>query len=402
MPERTHYEVLGLPETASLEEIKKQYRALARTHHPDVNSGPHAALQFSAIAEAYRVLNDSESRRVYDAERTLRQRQTNFKSAGAVNHPAGPRPASSPSPQQSATTATQESDRLLQQAQIAFSRNRMAEARTLAEQALHYNKKNAAAWEVMGDVSRNQERNTDALRHYTMASQHDPRRASVQQKIERIARQPVGPQSSAGGYTPNTPIRQRPPQYAARPRAPLTANMPPDKRSLTLVLVGFFGYFGTFLILIFAGLTLDKSSASTHVLPIVTSWSWPYVSCMALAGALLGATMTITGAIRRIEDDLILSGTTGPHAPPFGILVVVVGLLFFWVAALMHLGVSLFQEALTASRLRLYGAVALLTCFFAISWTAPWGTSQTLLWGGNVIFISFVIGWLLGDFFRQD
>ena len=93
----------------------------------------------------------------------------------------------------------------LQQAQIAFSRNRMAEARTLAEQALHYNKKNAAAWEVMGDVSRNQERNTDALRHYTMASQHDPRRASVQQKIERIARQPVGPQSSAGGYTPNTP-----------------------------------------------------------------------------------------------------------------------------------------------------------------------------------------------------
>ena len=232
MPERTHYEVLGLPETASLEEIKKQYRTLARKYHPDVNTGPEAARLFSSLAEAYRVLNDAESRRVYDAERALRQRQASFKSTGPVNHPAGPRAAPVPSQQQTTTTAGQESDRLVQQAQIAFSRNRMAEARSQAEQALRYNKRNAAAWEVIGDVCRNQERYDDALRHYTMASQHDPRRASVQQKIERIARKPSGGQGGAGSHTPASPLRPQTARAPFRSGTPPMADLSPDRRSL--------------------------------------------------------------------------------------------------------------------------------------------------------------------------
>ena len=403
MPEQTHYHVLGIPETASLEEIKKQYRSLARKFHPDVNPGPQAAQQFSRIAEAYRVLSDTEARRTYDAERALQQRQASYKSAGPVNHPAGPRPAASSPPKPPPTTASQESERLVQQAQIAFTRNRMAEARSLAEQSLRYNRKNAVGWEILGDVCRNQERYDDALRHYTMASQLDPRSATIQQKIERIARKPsASGRSAAGGYTPSTPIRHSSPRPSVRTGPTVTSQLPEEKRSLAVVLAGFFGFFGTFLLLLLSSLFLDKTSASTQQLPIVFSWSWPYVACMSAAGALMGATMTITGMIRRIEDDLILTGSTGPRSAPFGILVIGIGALFFWAAALVHIAVAVVQEALTPSLLKLYGTVAILTGLFAMVWTADSGPQHTLLLGGNVIFVSFVVGWLLGDFFRPD
>jgi len=61
------YKVLGVARTATADEIRKAYRKLARTHHPDVNPGkPEAADRFKEISAAYDVLGDEQRRKAYD------------------------------------------------------------------------------------------------------------------------------------------------------------------------------------------------------------------------------------------------------------------------------------------------------------------------------------------------
>ena len=83
-PTKEYYEILGLKESASTEEIRKAYRKLALHYHPDRNRGDATAEErFKAISEAYAVLTDPDKRKLFDLSRaTVR----------------GPTPGASPSP----------------------------------------------------------------------------------------------------------------------------------------------------------------------------------------------------------------------------------------------------------------------------------------------------------------
>jgi molecular chaperone DnaJ len=66
------YAVLGVSSSASADEIKKQYRRLAKQYHPDANQNdPKAAERFKGISEAYNVLGDADKRKQYDEMRRL-------------------------------------------------------------------------------------------------------------------------------------------------------------------------------------------------------------------------------------------------------------------------------------------------------------------------------------------
>ncbi|MEZ5142088.1 MAG: J domain-containing protein [Acidimicrobiales bacterium] len=95
----THYEVLGVPPTASTAEIRRAYVRLARRHHPDYHATADASTRAAAeremrrINEAWAVLSDDRRRRDYD------RLQQGLRSSGPGVAPRHrPRPTGGPSP----------------------------------------------------------------------------------------------------------------------------------------------------------------------------------------------------------------------------------------------------------------------------------------------------------------
>jgi len=63
-----HYEVLGVEQTANIDEIKKAYRRLSLQYHPDRNATPEAIGKFQKINDAHEILSDKQTRAEYDMQ----------------------------------------------------------------------------------------------------------------------------------------------------------------------------------------------------------------------------------------------------------------------------------------------------------------------------------------------
>ena len=71
------YVLLGVERGATLADVKRAYKRLARKYHPDINPGDRlAAAQFRQIAEAYETLSDAQRRQQYDTTGSRRETDT--------------------------------------------------------------------------------------------------------------------------------------------------------------------------------------------------------------------------------------------------------------------------------------------------------------------------------------
>ncbi|MFO7256239.1 MAG: J domain-containing protein [Bacteroidota bacterium] len=98
-----YYEILGVTDHASQEDIRTAYRKLVIRYHPDRNPDPSAAEKIRQINVAYDVLSDPEKRRKYDLSRTISWTEPVVTPQPAHRDPAyhrraRPRPQSGPPP----------------------------------------------------------------------------------------------------------------------------------------------------------------------------------------------------------------------------------------------------------------------------------------------------------------
>lgn len=110
---RDYYSVLGVPETASQEEIRTAYRRLVRLHHPDVNKDPGSVELIKEINIANETLSDPFHRRNYDrAIQVMRDEQARLAyeqrmraASPAASTPPASRPTAASSPQPKSTAS---------------------------------------------------------------------------------------------------------------------------------------------------------------------------------------------------------------------------------------------------------------------------------------------------------
>ncbi|MER3412835.1 MAG: hypothetical protein C4341_01080 [Armatimonadota bacterium] len=363
--ERTHYDVLGVPRDATQEQIRLAFRRLVLKYHPDRSGTSRTTDLFMQIVEAHAVLSSLERRAHYDALLRAAERGA----AHRATREAPPRGAQQERDARSGAyqrTPAPDIARLLNTAVRELSRGRLERAEATARRVIEQDFRVALAHSVLGDVYRSRGKLDDALKHYAYALQFEPENAIYQKRYYSL--------HAASGT-----------RGAAAQR---TANA-----TLPLIVASVI----TFLTL--AYVAIAKEEPMRGLPAIINTWTAGLLVMLFVCGLTMGAALSISMAVDPCETVLKTAGGRLSRSAALG----VVAIINFWAAALIYAVIGVLQDAFTYSISRVVFLVAVLTACFAtasaLSGQISW--AQTLLWGGNVIYLGVLAGWLVADAFRQ-
>lgn len=388
---KTHYDVMELPREATPDEIRHRFRELARKYHPDHHrEHPEYHDVFVRITQAYQILSDESKRAAYDLDlRQAERRQQDLRGAGYGAGPNGTRTttgaSSRPSPgaqrpnagnqaQVELSRRREASRRKLEEAKYQYLRGNLRESKRLCTEGLEYARM-GELYELLGDIAARQKRLDRAVEHYTVAAQMLPTNGLIMAKLNRVMER-QGPASR----------RSRPSRSSARSLAGASFRVGLCICGLALVIL---------LCLVWPALGSER----LEIFP-VRSWTYPQIFFMIFAGLAAGTTLAIAGMLGAVQDELVVTPPSGNRPPfPVGVILGLFGMVFLPLAFIAYLVVSFRAQSLSMSVMALFGTATVLMLVFA---TVAMGDAQgeTLLFGGNVVFVSMLAGWIFGDLFR--
>jgi len=373
---KTHYEILGVPRTATPEQIKRRYRQLVRQHHPDVAQDKVAAkAAFIEIAEAYQTLVNPDKRTIYDASLDAEMFRV------PISRPAQPRASSgigqrAEAPRtHAARSRVAEAERWVREAQAAFIRGQFHSAMSACREARTLDPKNVQAHVILGDIYKIQGRLENAIAMYTIAVQLDPGNAEVQAKLDRLLRR-------SGARVPGASLERE------------------AALKLGLNLMGW--SMAVFVLILLAVSPGQQITWLKLNMPFVGLWSTMLIAALAIIGALVGFLLSVNGTLQSLDDELVFQSVRVPGrrtaSYPIGLILIIFNFFNFYLAAGVYILIGLIQESLSKSLLRAFAATICVTALAFLVY-AP-DPSHVLLFGGNIVFPALLFGWALGDMFR--
>lgn len=383
---RTHYEVLGVPRNATGEDVRRRFRELARTEHPDKNQSPGAHERFLRINEAYLVLSDASRRASYDLllrDRDRRDSEQRRQRAASSGYRRQPPPGSAGEPASRVRSERdlkerdqrrQEAARFLRMAQDAYARGHIREAERLCSEVLS-RVRNGTAHEILGDIYARQSRREQAIRHYTQAAQILVNNGLVMSKLNRLI------ELERGRWG-----RESAPLDAARGRRSVA-------RLAHQLGVSCFGGAA----IVFLTVIWRQIESVPLGWPLTPNCTLAQLICAVLAGLIAGVVLSLGGWVHRFADVMKHSAPAGRlRSTPLWTVLSAFSLISYYLSLVVYLVIALFQEAFSGSLLLAYIAAFVLTAGFSLA--APLeAQSETLLWGGNLVFVCVLAGWYLTD-----
>ena len=380
---KNHYEVLGVSRNANADQIRSAYRKLALKHHPDQSKDPASKAIFLAATESYEALSDPDSRKEYD-ERLNRQatrasgpKASSASGAATTPRPSPPRPTATkpPGPMKAAADTGSASPKIasiaeeIQRLTKLYQTGRHADSEAKAHEILKRDSRQPMPYAILGDIARARGNTNEAAKMYAYAMQMDPRNLLYERRYREIL------------------DRSRVVDDRKRTRLE-----PADKKVIVPMIGGFI------VVLMSIYLVLSQEQPVLREFGPVSTWTFSSLVALFVSGVTVGASLSIGNVVERYGEVSVTS--TGRFSPTAALGCV--SLIQFWLAAILYGAVGLVHRSWNYSITRLVAGVgaATIAMSFAACLNVSLDPRQIFVWGGNLVYLGALCGWIVADAFR--